>query len=128
MPTGIQTVHERSSDHNPIFFQLGRNEEVDEDNQQQEQTQKINLYKFKKKLDSNLRPVRIIGGTVEIESTIDDMEENVSTTIQQIAREVTKARFSKYGDLPHEIKAQQKTGLEEQNNGQEIQETEKLPT
>lgn len=103
-PMEIYTVQERSSYHNPIILQVGCNEENDEDNQQEERTQTNNWDNFRKNLDSNLRPIWMIEGT--------------ST------REVTKTGISKFGNLPHEIKAQmtemkkiiiiaQRTGIEE---------------
>lgn len=51
--------------------------------------------------------------TNQIESSILELEANIRKTIQKSTREIIKARFTKYEDLPREIKDQieQKNGI-----------------
>lgn len=66
-------------------------------------TQKINWDKLNIKLDGNLRPIHMINKTEEIESTIHDMDKDISKIIFRVPGKSQKHKFCKYGDTIHEI-------------------------
>lgn len=91
--------------------------------------QEFNWENCRYKLDNDFCLIGIIDGAEGIKSIIAT-EEDISKIILASTRKVTKARLSKYGDLPLVITVQitEKNMISQLDNGQKNQKTKELPT
>lgn len=96
----VHNKQERLSNRILVIQQAGRNDREDEDDQIDETFQDINWVEIKKKLDWNSLPITRIEWTDDVETAIQDLEDDINETKQQSTRIVIKIKRKKYGNLP----------------------------